>query len=366
MEEIDNDEVMEVPDTPDRLRGRRNSAEESSSPLMGDCANEFSSSLMGDFESSNSNNSWRNHVKPSLRNGNSTKKLYTCHMEDSNFCEQSNKVDRTYISLLDSPTQSSVSAYGRSRRTMGDQVFKVPAAPMPSALPRDPRGSSNVLKFGGGSSHNAEVVASAHKYLGNEILKNTVARNSRSRDTGSFTHSKIPMERLTREDDNTNLDSIVRGDYARMHQGAWSHGALKDHPIKDVKKGDMGSYSLETSGADLDHKEDIVSSQSKADQKAINKNTGRRRLIAVRNGCISPSNTAMSKHKSESHVSSSNFEQGEIKVISNSGTLSREIHSLASSSAGNQSVRLDKGKGKMVMIDPPHEKEYKSKVIPGR
>ncbi|XP_026435880.1 uncharacterized protein LOC113333671 isoform X2 [Papaver somniferum] len=366
MEEIDNDEVMEVPDTPDRLRGRRYSAEESSSPLMGDCANEFSSSLMGDFESSNSNNSRRNHVKPSLRNGNSTKKLYTCHTEDSNFCEQSNKVDRTYKSLLDSPTPSSVSAYGRSRRTMGDQVFKVPAAPMPSALPRDPRGSSNVLKFGGGSSHKAEVVASAHKYLGNEIMKNTVARNSRSRDTGSFTHSKIPMERLTSEDDNTDLDSIVRGDYAGMRQGAWSHGALKDHPIKDVKKGDMRSYSLETSGADLDHKEDIVSSQSKADQKAINKNTGRRRLIAVRNGCISPSNTAMSKHKSESHVSSSNFEQGEIKVISNSGTLSREIHSLASSSAGNQSVRLDKGKGKMVMIDPPHEKEYKSKVIPGR
>ncbi|KAI3847881.1 hypothetical protein MKW92_009065 [Papaver armeniacum] len=358
---------MEVPDTPDRLRGRRNSAEESSSPLMGDCANEFSSSLLGDFENSYSNNSRRNHVKPSLRNGNSTKKLYTCHMEDSNFCEQSNKVDRTYISLLDSPTPSSVSANGRSRRTMGDQVFKVPAAPMPSALPRDPRGSSNVLKFGGGtSSHNAEVVASAHKYLGNEIMNNTVARNSRSRDTGSFTHSKIPMERLTCEDDNTDLDSIVRGDYAGMRQGAWSHGALKDHPIKDVQKGDMRSYSRETSGADLDHKEDIVSSQSKADQKAINNNTGRRRLIAVRNGCISPSNTAMPKHTSESNVSSSNFGQGEIKVVSNGGTLSGEIHSLASSSEGNQSVRLDKGKGKMVMIDPPHKKEYKSKVIPGR
>ncbi|KAI3983208.1 hypothetical protein MKX01_039699 [Papaver californicum] len=222
MEEIDNDEVMEVPDTPDRLRGRRNSGEESSSPLMGDRLNEFSSSLMGDFE--NSNKSRRNHVRPSLRSGNSNKKLYSRHMGDSSFREQSNKVDCTFISLLDSPTPSSVSANGHSRRTMGDQVFKVPAAPMPSALPRDPRGSSNVLKFGGGTSDNAEVVASAHKYLGNETMKNTVARSSTSCDTGSSTHSKIPMEPLTCEDDNTDLDSIVRADYAGMRQGARSHG----------------------------------------------------------------------------------------------------------------------------------------------
>ncbi|KAI3865238.1 hypothetical protein MKX03_012828 [Papaver bracteatum] len=347
MEEIDNDEVMEVPDTPDRLRGRRNSAEESSSQLMGDCANEFSSSLMGDFENSNSINSRRNRVRLSLRSGNSIKKLYSRHMDmgDSNFREQSN---------------------GRSRRTMGDQVFKVPAAPMASALPRDPRGSSNLLKFGGGTSDNVEVVASAHKYLGNEIMKNTVASSSTSRDTGSLTHSMIPMERLTCEDDNTDLDSIVRGDYAGMRQGAWSHGALKDHPVKDVKKSEMRSYSHEASAADFNHKEDIVLSQSKADQKDINKTTGRRRLIAVRNGCISPSNTARSKHTSESHVSSFNCEQGETKVISNGGTLSGEIHSFASSSEGNQSVRMDKGKGKVVMIDPPYEKEYKSRIISGR
>ncbi|KAI3831103.1 hypothetical protein MKX03_015142 [Papaver bracteatum] len=152
----------------------------------------------------------------------------------------------------------------------------------------------------------------------------------------------IPMERLTCEDDNTDLDSIVRGDYAGMRQGACSHGALKD----------------------FNPKEDIVSSQSKADQKDINKTTGRRRLIAVRNGCISPSNTARSKHTSESHVSSFNCEQGETKVISNGATLSGDF---ASSSKGNQSVRMeDKGKGKVVMIDPPYEKGYKSSIISGR
>ncbi|MCL7025440.1 hypothetical protein MKW94_019340, partial [Papaver nudicaule] len=309
MEDIDSDEVMEVPDTPERLRGRRNTGKESSSSLIGDPADEFSSSLMGDFE--NSSISQRNHIRPSLRSGNSNKKLYSRHMGDSSFRDQSNKVGPTFISLLDSPTPPSVSVDGRSKRTMGDQVFKVPTAPMPSAIARDPR-----------------------------VTKNTVARSSSSRDTGKATYSEIPREWLTCEDDNTDLGLIVRGEYAGMRQGARSH--------------------------DLDQEEETVPSQSKADVKVINKNTGRRRLIPVRNGCISPSNTARSTHASESHVSSSNGGQGEMKVICNGGTLSGEIHSLASSSEGNQPVKMDKGKGKEVLIDPPHDEEDRSKVIPGR
>ncbi|OVA01574.1 zinc finger protein [Macleaya cordata] len=433
IDEMDIDQVMDVPDTPDRLARKINSGEE--------LAKEYNSSVMcdsgnSDFLNNRAPNRPRSCFRSTIRTGNNgnLRRLHSHRRGDPSFHDGTDQINHTFVSVSDSPSIIPKSARS-SRRTIGDQVFKE-SATMLSALPHGHRGSSDVANVGGDTSAIAEVLASDPKFQ-DKKMKKSMPRNNTSRDTGKTTYTEIPSISISCEDDNNVLNSTLRSEYTGVPGRDRSRGAYKDVPAKEFRKGLIGCSSRGISnsskpsndvyewkkntdddthipsGAVLDHGKGIdlsCDSKPKAEQITSTRNIGQRRLL--RNGCISPYNIARAKHTSESHIISSqggqddakvisnggspsieihniasNSEasraeqitstrnigqrrllrngcgQDDAKVISNGGIPSIEIHNIASNSEASQSIRMDKVKGKGVMVDPPQAKEYDAKTI---
>ncbi|XP_010264051.1 PREDICTED: uncharacterized protein LOC104602155 isoform X2 [Nelumbo nucifera] len=399
MEDLDVDQIIDVPDNPDRMTTRKNGEKNIGSSVAGNSVN-------ADSLRKYVPNLLRGRGKLITENGNSSRS-YPRSQKELTFTD---KTEHGISSIFPFSDNATVSKKSHFRTMMPRQTTKleIKSSAQPQHSVHVPcsshgRGDSDCLadrtKLGGRSGIPEVFVSDVRIQDGSrgkliDLISNdkspsysTNPRNTRRKMLSgdmNFDNGKVVSTGTPRLfsciPENHVLDLTVQNEFSaiperegneskylaeKVRKGSIAaNGCPSTHVVRTSSRASSSAYKGKTKlddntcdddGAGLDFIEAIDlsnDSESKTKQKmhisphstSSPRKIGQKRL--VRNGCISPYNIAKAKHTAESlGKSSRGAKQNDFtETVSSSGTSSSEIQIISPNSEGNHTARM-KGKG---------------------